>query len=126
MPSMLLGNPVASGAIRVMSGNPYSGTFGPTGGVQFRWVSSGGNCYIALSGGGPILSGTFMTINSGDIVATRGPASGMLDGFLMAPGDSYFLPALCFGKGPNSGFINVFALCDAVASGIGRLYWETF
>ncbi len=127
MPSVLLGNPLASGATTVIAGNPYSGELRPQGGIQLRWISSGGNCYIAFSGGGPPLSGAVMTINSGGLSLSGGCASGMLDGMPMAPGDVYWIPAIAITKtGPTSGQFNLFALADQAASGIGRLFFEVF
>lgn len=124
MPSILLGQPYASGATQVISGNFWSGRKAePVGGVQLFWVSSGGNAYIALSGGGPPLSGGFMTINSGTLQLSGGNASGMLDGFPMAPGAGYFIPKLACGL---SGNLSIFALCDQAASGTGRLYFEVY
>ena len=124
MPSLVLGNDPASGAIQILSGNPWSGfVVEPIGGIQLRWISSGGSAYIALSGGGPPKSGGFMTINSGAMILSGGIASGMLDGFPLAPGDSYFIPKLAF---KQSGVFNVYALCDQAASGVGRLYWEAY
>lgn len=115
MPSLLLGQPLASGAQIIVSGFPWSGQIVPQGGVQLRWVSSGGNAYIGLSGA--------MTITSGAMFLSGGPNSGLLDGMVMAPGDSYFVPRSATGL---SGRLNIFALCDGVASGIGRLFFEVF
>lgn len=128
MPSVILGNPYASGAQLVVSGSLVSGKFTPTGGIQLRWISSGGNCYIGFSGGGPPLSGSFMTITSGGFALSGGSASGMFDGMLIEPGASYFVPSLVLTNrgGITSGFYNIFALCDQTASGAGRLYFEFF
>ncbi len=76
-----------------------------------------------MSGGGPILSGNFMTITSGAMALSGGCLSGMLDGMPMAPGDTYFIPKTAFA---TSGVYGVWAMCDVAASGIGRLYWEMF
>lgn len=123
MPSTILGQPYASGAQQIISGNPWSGTWFPVGGIQFLWVSSGGNAYIGVSGGNPVLSGSFLTINSGGMMLSGGPASGFLDGICIPPGTPYFIPKARF---PISGIYNMYALCDAAASGIGRLYFEAF
>jgi hypothetical protein len=124
MPSVILGQPYASGAQQIISGNVFSGRAPePVGGIQLFWISSGGQAYISLSGGGPVLSGGFMTINSGQMQLSGGYSSGKLDGFPMVPGAGYFIPKLAF---QVSGNFNVYALCDQSASGVGRLYWEIF
>jgi hypothetical protein len=64
-----------------------------------------------------------MTITSGQMFLSGGPNSGLSDGMILAPGDSYFVPKIACG---NSGFLNIYALCDVAASGIGRLYFEIF
>lgn len=127
----MLGNPYASGATVVISGNVWSGQgyYHPQGGIQFRWFSSGGNCYLGLSGGGPPLSGNFMTMNSGGMQLSGGFLSGALDGIPLEPGGSYFIPFSAFRPQLNviSGlYLNVFALCDQAASGVGRLSFEPF
>ena len=122
MPSLILANPVASGAQTVISGNPWSGRPSPIGGIQFRWVSSGGNCYIGMSGGGPPLSGNFMTRTSGGMFLS-GSLGGYMDGMLMAPGDSYFMPKSAIAL---SGNFNMFAIVDPAASGVGRLFFEIY
>lgn len=118
MSSILLGQPFASGATVVISGNPWSGTLLPVGGVRLKWVSSGGNAYVGLSGGGPPLSGGFLTVTSGGFPLSGG---GILDGFLLAPGDNYFIP---FCRFKQSGTYSVYAQCDAAASGIGRMFYD--
>lgn len=124
MPSIVLGQPVASGATTVISGNPWSGSQRePVGGIQLLWISSGGACFVGLSGGGPVLSGPTMTVNSGQMALSGGAASGMLDGMYVAPGVPYFLPRLAF---PISGIYNLYATCEQAASGVGRLYFEAF
>lgn len=95
-------------------------------GVQLRWISSGGNCYVAMSGGGPPLSGGFMTITSGQMALSGGASSGMLDGMLLGPGDKYFIEPAVLSNVANttSGAFNLYALADLAASGVGRLYFE--
>lgn len=120
MPSVVLGQPLASGGQNILSGCacPWSGQApSPVGGVQLRWMVgvSGANCYISLSGG--------MTVTSGQMFLSGGAASGLLDGMVMTPGDSYYIPHIATGP---SGFLSIYALCDGPASGIGRLYWERF
>lgn len=136
MPSVVLGQDPKSGAQLVVSGPLFSSGQTLRAGMQLRWVvplasgfgTSGLNAYIALSGGGPPLSGPFMTINSGAMQLSGGASSGMLDGMPMFPGDRYFIPPAELGNqaGVNSGFFNIFALHDQAASGIGRLYFEPF
>ncbi len=127
MPSLLLGQPLASGAQTVISGSIFSGRLEPVGSILLRFISSGGCAYISLSGGGPVLSGNFMTITSGGMALSGGCLSGMLDGMILAPGDTYTIPKLALGNSiTGSGTVNIFALCDVAASGIGRLYWEAF
>ena len=122
MPSIILGN--ASGGQNVLSGAAlYSGTRAsePVGGVQLRWSSGApGTCYVALSGN--------MTVNSGGVLGVSGAyLSGLLDGMPLYPGDAIYIPKLGLGgAGPNSGMPTLFAACDAAASGVGRLYWESF
>lgn len=124
MPSTVIGQPYASGAVQIVSGCTWSGSPPkPVGGIQLLWQSPIGNIYIALSGGGPPLSGGFMTINSGQLLLSGGVASGLLDGMAIPPGGGYFIPRLGTGQ---SGGINVYALADATASGVGRLFWEIF
>lgn len=117
MPSIVLGQPRASGAQLIVSGNPWSGNAPapPIGGVQLLWVSSGGNAYIGLSGG--------ITINSGAMALSGGANSGMLDGMLLPPGGGYFIPKMACGL---SGNLQLYGWCDQAASGIGRLYFEVF
>ncbi len=114
MPSTLLGNPLASGAQIIVSGNVFSGRVGVVGGVQLRLSNqASGNAYIGLSGaitrtsGGFYLSGTL----------------GLLDGVELGPGDSYFIPKIAF---QISGTINVYAQADATCSGQSRLFWEVY
>lgn len=114
MPSTLLS--AASGApFPLVSGNLWSGTgaFHPLGGIQLRLApNASGNAYVSLSGGS--------TVNSGGFLRSGG---GLLDGMIMKPGDSYFVPKL--GIHP-SGFIGIYGTCDPEASGQARLYWEAF
>ena len=132
MPSLVLGTPFLSGATQIISGNPWSGQLEPKGTIRLWWIcaASGANCYIALSGGGPPLSGGFMTYNSGGMLLSGGAASGMLDGIPIAPGGiaEYDVPKLGLGStgGTTSGTYNLFANCDPAASGIGRLYFEMY
>lgn len=116
MPSLILGQPVASGPNIIVSGNPWSGKNPkPVDGVQLRWMSSGGNAFIGLSGN--------FTVTSGGFLLSGGTNSGLGDGMFLAPGDSYFLPKAVCGL---SGTYNVFATCDVAASGVGRLFFEVY
>ena len=112
MPSTLLGNPLASGPQIVCSGNPFSGTVKPVGGIQFRLApNASGNCYIGFSGNITMTSGGFFL--SGTL--------GLADGMILAAGDAYFAPKLVF---PISGVFNTYVHADAACSGQARLYWE--
>lgn len=113
MPSRILSR--ASGApFPLISGNFWSGQGGthPVGSIVFRWASdASGNAYIALSGGATITSGGFF------LSGTLGNA----DAMMIPPGGTYTLPKLAINL---SGVLNVYASCDAAASGVGRLWWE--
>jgi hypothetical protein len=113
MPSFIVSN--KSGGDQFVSGWPWSGQrASPVGGVQMVWdANASGNCYVGLSGGMTVQSGGFW--QSGQ--------SGMMDGVQITPGNSYFIPRLGTGF---SGVLNLFASCDATASGQGRLYFEIF
>lgn len=114
MPSVLLGNPLASGAQRLVSGWPWtSGSYSvPTGGIQLRLhPNASGNCYVGLSGSVTAMSGGFFM--SGSL--------GWSDGMIMAPGDSYFVPKAFVGP---SGNVNIWIRADAACSGQSRLFFE--
>ncbi len=112
MPSLLLGN--QSGGQLIYSGAVYSGFPAPVGGVQLRWAANAsGNAYVALSGN--------MHITSGNLNSSGLPCSGYLDGMLLTPGDSYFVPKIGVGY---SGMPSIYAMVDAPASGQGRMYFE--
>jgi hypothetical protein len=117
MPSLVLGQPLASGPQIVISGNPWSGFFAsPQAGIQFVLdYTSSGAAYIGLSGG--------TTFTSGGMQLSGGVQSGLLDGMQIAPGGAYWLPRAAF---PVSGTYNVWAWVDAAASGKARLYFEKF
>lgn len=112
MPSTLL--TAASGApFPLASGDYWSGTGAqhPVGGVNLRLAkNASGNAYVGLSGG--------TTLNSGGFFLSGNNA----DGFVLHPGDSYFIPRLAF----VSGQMNIYAHCDPACSGQARLYWENF
>lgn len=127
MPSQLIG--VISGGQNLLSGNYFSGlgAFHPVGGLQLRAdKSNSGNIYVALSGG--------VTINSGVISNAGVTSGGFMDGFPLAPGDSYFIPKIAFiqssGGGlsgtTGSGTPGIFVACDSACSGTARVNYEAF
>lgn len=121
MPSVLLGQPDASGAIQLVSGNPWSGNkaFHPITGIQLKMDPlASGNCYVGLSGS--------VTANSGGYALSGGNygLSGegqFTDGIPLARGDSYFVPREATGL---SGTIDIYVRHDAAVSGQARLYYE--
>lgn len=122
MPSVVIGNPVASGGVQIIgqSGQPwpFSGMAAtPVGGIQLRFISllpGSGLCFIGFSGN--------VSINSGGFQLSGGANSGMNDGMPLRDGDSFFVPRMACG---NSGNLSIFAIGDASASG-GRLYWQAY
>ena len=116
MPSVLIGNPLASGAQQIVSGNPWSGA-GPSfplGGIQLLLSpDASGNVYIGLSGGINVTSGGMFL--SGSL--------GYMDALPLQPGGAYFIPKTAF---RTSGEYNVYARHDAACSGQARLYWEIY
>lgn len=120
MPSTLLGLPLASGTQLVVSGTLWSGQppfdvrgFINNQGVSLTWIcsASGAVAYTSRTSGFTMTSGGFFL-----------SGQGANDGRPMQPGQSTFYPRPT-GLG-NQNF-SLFANCDAAASGIGRLYWET-
>lgn len=111
MPSIILGNPLASGPVQIVSGNPWSGSFRPVTGIQLVLDrSASGSIYVGLSGNVTMTSGGFYL--SGTL--------GLNDGLQIQPGGAYFIP-----KGALiSGQYNVFVWHDAACSGQARLYYE--
>lgn len=107
MPSTLIG--AQSGGVQLVSGNFFSGTSWPHGGIQLKASrSNSGHVYVGLSGG--------VTQTSGGALAS----GGMLDGMEVAPGDAYFIPKLvCSGRATA-----VFITCDPTVSGRCRVFWE--
>lgn len=120
MPSVLL-SPASGSPFPVYSGNLFSGQGNhPVGIVQLRWArEASGNAYIYLSGGN---SGG-LGINSGGVFMSGGQLSGLSDGMVMYPGDAYSIPKSACGA---SGQLGIYASCDSAASGVGRLYFESF
>ena len=83
--------------------------------VNLKYANNAsGNAYISYQSGGPF------NINSG---AAFPNGSGLYDMMMLAPGERYSIPRLEF---PNSGVLNIFATCEAAASGQGRLYFDIF
>lgn len=112
MASFLVGYPDASGAMPVISGNPWSGDIGVQGKVLLKLDrTSSGNVYIGFSGGIQRTSGG----------AVPNVNSGLLDGYCMHPGDTLEVPRLVIN---TSGTFNIFLRHDAACSGQGRLYFE--
>lgn len=115
MPSTLVGQPLASGAQRIIVNNPFSGSIHPIGGVQLRLAKeASGNVYVGFN-----LSGT-VTVNSGGFFLS-GNTAGIDDGMQLTPGDAYFVPKTAL---PISGTWNIFVRHDAACSGQARLYWD--
>ena len=113
MPSFVIGK--RSGGDLLISGNPWSGTVLPRGGIQFRLDKNASGCaYIALSGG--------MTINSGGLFLSG--QSGMLDGMQLGPGDAYFMPVSDLDPRRFSGNFRVWVDCDPSCSGQARMYYD--
>lgn len=114
MPSIILGNPLASGPQQIVSGNYWSGRAGPVGGIQLvLYPDASGLAYVGLSGGTTMRSGGFFL--SGTL--------GRLDGMPLSPGVPYFIPKMALGR---SGSFNVWVWADAACSGQARLGWEAF
>src|SRR5688572_465859 len=95
MPSLIVGNPVASGPQQLVIGNPYSGQIRPVGSIYLKLArEASGSVYIGLSGG--------TTLTSGGMFLSGGANSGGLDGVQMGPGDSYTIPRI--GTGASGTF----------------------
>lgn len=117
MPSIVIGNPVASGAQPLIVGNPFSGDSHPITGLYLRLDrSASGSVYVGIQQSG------LVTLNSGGMFLS-GNTSGFLDGMQIPPGQDYFIP-----KGAlnyySSGYWPVFVHHDAECSGQARLYYE--
>jgi hypothetical protein len=117
MPSVILGN--VSGGMNILSGSFWSGVVRQGNpsltGAQLRLhPNASGNAYVGLSGGVTAMSGP---------IRDSGFTSGLMDGMLMTPGDSYFIPKLGMGV---SGLPQIFIATDAAASGQARMFYELF
>mgnify|MGYP001612349298 FL=1 len=103
-----------SGGIALVSGNIFSGSFQPVGGIQLKLAEAAPSLiHVGL----PNLSGTASTSVSGGSLSS----GGLADGMELAPGDSYFVPKTRL----TSGIETIRLIVGAVASG-GRLFWEPF
>ncbi len=110
MPSVLVGNPLASGPQIIVSGNPWSGVISPVGEIRLKLdVTSSGNVYIGYSGN--------LTSTSGGMFLS----GGFTDGMVLHPGNTYSVPRLKTGL---SGNFSIFARHDAACSGQGRLWFD--
>jgi hypothetical protein len=127
LPSVILGNPLASGGQQLISGNPWSGqSLEPVGGIQLKLdKTASGNAYICLSGAGIHPGSGGQTLGSGGMFLSGFLSSGLMDGVQIGPGEGYFIPALVV-KRQLSGNIQIGALVDQAGSGQARLYWEAF
>lgn len=116
MPSLLLSAASGSPFPIYSGGLPFSGQSYrfPYSYVNLKYAdNASGNAYIGYTSGGPF------TVNSGGAFPN---GSGLYDLMMLAPGERYQIPKLEF----ISGCLNIFATCDAAASGQGRLYFDVF
>ena len=115
MPSLLLS--AASGSpFPIVSGGFFSGDVYPSPYATMNLRldrSASGSAYICLSGG--------CTINSGGFYQSGG---GALDGYQLGPGQEMIIPRLVFLS--VSGFVPIYAGCDAACSGQARLYYQNY
>ena len=114
MPSLLPG--FVSGGAPIVSGNPFSGTIAPVGGVQLRLgFDASGSVYVGVARG----------LASGGITQASGGAlssGGMADGMELRPGDGLFVPALvCSGQVQA-----IQVVVPAAVSGRCRVYWDPY
>ena len=114
MPSILVGQPVASGPQQVIVGNPFSGSYHPIGGIQVVLsYQASGAVYLGLESSGNV------TMNSGGFFLSGN--AGFTDGVELKPGAERFIPKTAF---PVSGVWNLYLRHEAAASGQARLYYE--
>ena len=110
-----------SGGIRLISGDVFSGTGFPAGGIQiYLDTAAPGPIYIGLpwfSGGAPAASGVEggVTITSGGSLSS----GGLQDGFKLTAGRDFFIPRVRLYSGISS--IRIGA--PAASSG-GIIFWE--
>lgn len=101
-----------SGHIALVSGDIFSGTGRPQGGVQLKLADGApGAIYVGL----PNASGTVMTLTSGGSLSS----GGLADGMELSPGGAYFIPRIRLVSGIQTIRVGV----PAASSG-ARLYWE--
>ena len=114
MPSVILGN--VSGGQQIILTNIWSGIF-ENHGVQLRWAGPG-NAYVSVYSN--------VTVNSGTVSNTGVNSGGTNDGMIVLSGERYNVPPLVINNigGTASGIFNIYALCDAASSGVGRMYFE--
>jgi hypothetical protein len=112
MPSTLPG--FVSGGSFLVSGNPWSGTIAPVGGVNLK---------LGFDASGPVYVGVLLGLSSGGITATSGGAlssGGLSDGYELRPGDSYPIPTLrCSGQVQK-----IAVVVPAATSGRCRLFYD--
>lgn len=128
MPSTVVG--ALSGGVALLSGNPFSGSIEPYGGIQLYLAKTApGPVYIGIvrvnmptSGGGmwsgsvQYLSGA-VTITSGGALSSGG---GYSDGMELNPDAAYFIP-----RGPISGRVaTAIRIAVPAASSGARLFYE--
>lgn len=102
-----------SGGITLVSGNIFSGTGVPLGGLNLRLSSSGaGPIFVGL----PNLSGELTVMMSGGSMSS----GGMADAIELAPGNTYFIPK---SRLQASGIQSVRLVGPAASSG-ARLFWD--
>jgi hypothetical protein len=115
MPSLLLSN--ASGGQNILSGGLWSGAVGGQGNpvdgsVMLRLSpTSPDYCYVSLSGG--------TTVTSGGVTVS----GGQLDGMIMCPGDTLFIPKSALGW---SGEPAIYVATGPAGQNTSRLFFEIF
>ena len=127
MASCLLGQPPNSGGQPIFSGYFWSGRALPVGWVQIRLdKTASGDAYFYWSGayvhpasGGPqIASGGFFL--SGGLGIS---GLGLMDGFVLHPGDGFFVPRSAFRIDNSGGMGGLCMLHTPAVSGQGRVWF---
>jgi len=121
MPSTIIGAqsggvPLWSGNLTLWSGSVVSGSRAqaerPVGGLQLLAdYANSGTVFIGFSGG--------VTMRSGGGLAS----GGLLDGFPLPPGGTYFPPKLVLRSGM---WPTLWVTCGTTTSGYNRVFWEPF